>query len=429
MSPYLILSVAIFAATLFLVIRRPYRIGIGYSALAGAAVTIVLGLTTLGDIEIVWNIVWNATFTLVAIIIISLLFDEAGFFEYLASRIVRFSRGKSTRLFVFIILLGALTSAFFANDGTVLVLTPIVYSILVRMGASRDRILPFIMATGFIADTASLPLVVSNLVNIVSASYFHIPFLRYSAVMIIPDLAAISASILFLWIYFRKSIVFSYPERETVRIEDTSDPLLVRIALPFMAAIIVLYAVGGLAGIPVAFIAVPAAVVLVGIAASNRKVGIASVFRSAPWQIVLFSLGMYIVVFAMGRHGVTSALTFAIVHVNTLPAPLSVVLSGFLFAAIAATMNNMPSVMMVNLSLSQFGSGSILVYANALANDIGPKFTIIGSLATLLWLHSLERKGVGRISAWYYTKLGLFAGIPVLTVTLLALWAVYPIMS
>lgn len=372
-----------------------------------------------------WGIVWNATFTLVAVIIASLIFDEAGFFEYLALRIVRLAKGNGRRLFVLIILLGALISAFFANDGTALVLTPIVYSILVRIGAQKGKILPFIMATGFIADAASLPFVVSNLVNIVTASYFHISFIEYSVIMIVPDAVAIGASIVFLWFFFKGSLMNTYETGTVNRKDVVKDRVIFRIATPFILVLVTVYALGGIFGIPVAVIAVPAVSVLTVVAIVSGKIDVRSVIKGAPWQIVLFSLGMYIIVFGMGREGVTAALTSLVMDMQALPGPLSVLFSGYAFALIAALMNNMPSVMVINLSLANLPHNSILIYTNVIANDIGPKFTIIGSLATLLWLHSLERKGVARISGWYYSKVGLLVGIPVLTLALLSLWAVF----
>ena len=126
-------------------------------AIAGAVVSLALGTIDLESVLIVWGIVWNATFTFIAIIIISLLFDEAGVFRYAALKIARFAGGNGVTLFLSIILLGSGISAIFANDGTALILTPIVYEILTSLKFPKKAVIPFIMATGFIADSASLP--------------------------------------------------------------------------------------------------------------------------------------------------------------------------------------------------------------------------------------------------------------------------------
>ncbi|MEM3277002.1 MAG: arsenic transporter [Metallosphaera sp.] len=421
----LIVSFVIFLATLAMVIIRPRNIGIGYSAIAGAVASLLLGITTVRDVYIVWGIVWNATFTFVAVIIASLIFDEAGFFEYAAVRIAKFANGNGLKLFVLIIVLGAGISAVFANDGTALILTPIVYTLLTRVGVDKKHVVPFIMATGFIADSASLPLVVSNLVNIVTASYFSISFLDYARVMILPDLMAIIASLTFMLLYFKNSIPYKYDVKKLDNPEDAiKDPLTFRLAMPTIILLIISYSIGGIYNVPVAFIAVPVVAVLFLVARINGKINTNRILRVAPWQIVIFSLGMYLVVFGLGREGFTEILFSLLATFSKLGGPFPTLLSGYLFALIAATMNNMPSVMIGNLAISRFTDPGSLIYANVIGNDIGPKFTPIGSLATLLWLYTLDRKGGIKISAMYYMKIGFLIAIPVLSFSLLALWLV-----
>ncbi|AWP22551.1 arsenical efflux pump membrane protein ArsB [Acidiferrobacter sp. SPIII_3] len=309
----MVLAVAVFVFTLFLVIVQPRGLGIGWGATIGAVVALALGVVHVQNIPAVWDIVWNATLTFVGLIIISLLLDEAGFFHWAALHMARAGGGRGRRLFPLIILLGTLVAAFFANDGAALILTPIVLAMLVALGFSPVAALAFVMGTGFIADTTSLPLVISNLVNIVSADFFAIPFRRYAMVMVPVDIVAGLATFAMLWLYFRRDIPRTY---DVSRLEAPAtaikDPLLFRLSWPVLALLLGSYFLAGRLRVPVSLLTGLAASILLLVAARVWRAGrgavvpVARVLREAPWQIVVFSLGMYLVVYGLRDAGLTA---------------------------------------------------------------------------------------------------------------------------
>jgi arsenical pump membrane protein len=302
-------------------------------------------------------------------------------------------------------------------------MTPVVFSMLKAMKVPEKTYLAFIFSIGFISDTASMPFTISNLVNILTTQYFSISFIGYLRVMVIPDIVSIFASSILLFLYFRKSI----PERmslpENFTINRSGSPLL-KFAPIVLSVLVIAYAITGIYGIPVSLIALPFSLLVLYIGHRRKEIQGLRVLKASPWQIVLFSVGMYIVVFGLSQAGLTNMISDLLELIVKTPGPSNYVLSGYLFAFLASTMNNLPSVMIGNLSISALGNHSYLVYANVLANDIGPKFTPIGSLATLLWMDTLRRKEGIPISAAFYMKTGFIMALPVLTLSLLSLMLV-----
>ncbi|MET4578695.1 arsenic transporter [Ottowia thiooxydans] len=418
-------AILIFLLTLVLVIWQPRGLGIGWSASFGAVLALLFGVVHLADIAVVWGIVWNATATFVAIIIISLLLDEAGFFEWAALHVARWGGGNGRRLFAFIVLLGAVVAALFANDGAALILTPIVMAMLVALGFSPAATLAFVMAAGFIADTASLPLIVSNLVNIVSADFFGIGFNQYAAVMVPVNIAAVLASLLVLMLFFGKAVPARYDLTQLKRpAQAIRDPATFRAGWVVLALLLVGFFGLEPLGVPVSVVAAVAALVLLAAAARGQVISTRKVLYGAPWQIVVFSLGMYMVVYGLRNAGLTDRLAGLLDVFAQGGIWGAAIGTGVLTAMLSSVMNNLPTVLVGALSVDASQASGVvkeaMVYANVIGCDLGPKITPIGSLATLLWLHVLQKKGT-TIGWGYYFRVGVVLTLPVLLITLAAL--------
>jgi len=414
-------------ATLAVVIWQPRGLGIGWSASAGALVALATGVVTPSDVPEVFGIIWNATLAFVAVIVISLVLDEAGFFEWSALHVARWGGGDGRKLFALIVLLGAAIAALFANDGAALILTPIVIAMLLALGFGTASTLAFVMACGFISDSASLPFVVSNLVNIVSADFFGIGFAEYARVMAPVNLVSIAASLAVLYFFYRRDVPRTYDVADLQAPgEAVKDPLTFKAGWWVLALLLAGYFGADPLGVPVSVVAGVGALALLGISRRNGIIPTTKVVREAPWQIVVFSLGMYLVVFGLHNAGLTGYLSSLLDGFADRGVLVASVGTGFVVAALSAIMNNMPTVMIGALSIDGAGATGMareaMVYANVIGSDLGPKMTPIGSLATLLWLHVLQRKGV-KITWGYYFKVGVQVTVPVLLATLLALAA------
>jgi len=417
----MIVSSLIFLTTLIFVIWQPRGLKIGTTAIIGAVVSLIVGTVTFGDVLVVSSIVWDATLAFIGIIIMSMVLDEIGFFEWCAIKMAKLSRGDGHLMFVYALLLGAFVSALFANDGAALILTPILLAKMRLLKLNAKTIIAFLLAGGFISDSASLPFVFSNLTNIVTANYFDIGFVEYLGVMFVPFVVSVIISILVLWLVLRKDI----PKTIDVNLLKNPDEVLKSkplfyLSWLFLVLLLAAYFIGDAYHLPISLFALGGGLLFLALASYMRAARAWLTIKNAPWQVVWFSIGLYIVVYGLKNAGLTDYLALVLKDLATQGDFVAIMGTGFISAILSAIMNNMPTVMIMDIALADIPNKT-LAYANIIGCNLGPKMTPFGSLATLLWLHVLSQKGV-KIGFWEYSKFGLLVTPPILFVVLLALW-------
>ncbi|MDP2850744.1 MAG: arsenic transporter [Sulfuricurvum sp.] len=416
----MILAVSLFLVTLLFIIWQPRGLQIGTTAVVGAVVAVILGVVSPQDVWTVTSIVWDATLAFIGIIILSMVLDEIGFFEWAALKMVRLSKGNGNLMFIYMMILGALVAAFFANDGAALILTPIILAKMKYLKLNPVAMFAFLMAGGFIGDSASNPLVISNLTNIVTAGYFQIGFWEYARTMFLPNLLSIIASIVVLWLFFRKDIP-SHIDVDHLATPESAikNMTMFRLSWWFLGLLMVGYFIGDAYHLPISVFALGGALVFLAIATYFKATKPLLTIKAAPWQVVWFSIGLYVVVYGLKNGGLTTYLAGVIMELQSMGNVYAVIGTGFLSAILSSVMNNMPTVMIMDIAIAEAGN-SALAYANIIGCNLGPKMTPIGSLATLLWLHVLAQKGV-KIGWGEYMKVGLAITPPVLLVALIGL--------
>jgi arsenical pump membrane protein len=430
-------AIAVFAVTLFLMIKRPRGLRLGYAAGIGAVASLLLGTVTLGQAAQSFLDIWDAALAFLGIIALSVTLDAMGFFRWAALRVVKLARGSGLRLYFYIALLTAAVSILFANDSAVLILTPIVLEVVTCLGIDKKGKLAYLFTAGLIADTAAMPLITSNPINILSADYFQYSFIDHLIFMGPVAIATLLSSLLLIWLFFRKRIPKTYDLKAAESLtsgKPAISPTLLKISLVTLAAIDVGYVLTSLNRFPVSLVICSGAVFLVAIywfalkqngAVNGEKKGLVGLARDINWDIVLFMLAIFIVVQGLQSAGVTNLLASALVTASKLPSALGVFAPSMVITVGASFMNNWPMTILGLLSIHQAAvtgpALTNLVFSNIIGNNLGPHFFPLGSLAILMWLEIMRRKGV-TISLKEYLKVGATLSIAQVAIAAAVLW-------
>jgi len=424
----MLVPVIVFIVSLVFIVWKPRGVHEAFVALSGMLILFAAGLLKPEDAGYIWGFVWNATFSLIGIMLFTSLLDQNGFFRWAALHIVRGFHQRPVMLFIGLSLLGAFITLFFNNDGSILIMVPIVLEVAALLKLSRKGSLAYLIGIGFMADTASTPLMMSNLTNILTADFFRISFAEYASYMLLPGLAAVAATAAVTAAMFRRTIVNEQSRPQAAELFPAPETAIESTGLfKWSWAVIIVMMAGYLGaermGVPVAAIAIGCAAVQWLLSAILIKIDFKTTLLKAPWLIIVFALSMNLIVYSLHIHGAAAWLP-SLLQATTEGSELAgIVGSGVLFALLASIANNLPAVLISSLAIEQINGPSYLPYASLLGTSVGAKLTPIGSLATLLWMGLIARGGVS-ISWREYMKYGLLLTFPILIAALAVLWIV-----
>ncbi|MBQ9940956.1 MAG: hypothetical protein IJO74_05410 [Clostridia bacterium] len=340
--------------------------------------------------------------------ILSVLLDEIGFFAYLANKSLGYAGKNQFKLFLILYITVSLLTIFTSNDIIILTFTPFICYFSKN---AKINPLPYLVAQFIAANTWSMMLIVGNPTNIYLATVYHVNFIYYIKIMVLPTVAAGIVAFVILWLFFRKHL--STPLSVCKTTAEINDIPMLIIGLIHLSVCTVILAASSYLDIEmwsVSLISVISLFVFIFILSAFRRkkpVVITNCLKRAPWQLIPFVLSMFILILALDESGVTKLFSGLLGTDNTI---LRYGFSSFLSANI---INNIPmSVLFCSVIDAIPATLQIpAVFATVIGSNLGAFLTPIGALAGIMWTMILKKKDI-TYTYFDFLKYGFSVSVP-----------------
>lgn len=416
-------SYSVLGLTVYLAIKRPrigkVRLHHAQAGIIGATLVVCLGIVSLPQLLSAFQLLSLPVITIVSLMTIVLVAEQAGLFDVLTRSIAKAAGGDAKKLFTFIFFSGTLTGTLFTNDAAILIFTPLVFNLVeeVQMDWDESKKLPFYFGVLYVANLVGA-LVIANPINIVVARIIGIDFVTYACWMLLPAVLSMIASYIGLRIFFRKSFPNTYkiPTRTEAKVENR--PFL-RVCFVVLALTLVGFFTQGITGIPVWVVAsVGAVVLLIARAMLAGQKSLKPIVTGIGWDVLVFLVGIFIVVLGARNAGLAENVKGLLAWLGGGKFQQLTFATGFVAAFSSALFDNHPTANIMSWVIRDFNlphlQTKFLAFAALIGGDLGPRMSPIGSLAALMWLRLLRDRGVN-IPYRYFLRIN----VPVTLVTVL----------
>ena len=438
-QPMVWMTILAFVATLIFILWRPRGINEAIPATIGAIFVLISGSVSLTDLGIITETISGAAITIMATIVMAIVLESFGFFNWVAEKLAAKANGSGIRLFWYVNLLCFLMTLFFNNDGSILITTPILVMLLNNMGLKNHQKIPYLLSGGLIATASSAPIGVSNIVNLIALKIVEMDLWLHTAMMFVPATLGLLLLVGLLFLRFKKVIPKTVPVKVSGLTQSSYHPLkpgptyasekdrsrFMRNVLLFVFAVRLSLFAASYFAIPVSVMAVIGSLVLLGWRWAYLKVSPVDMLKKTPWYILVFAFSMYVIIYGLHNIGLTELLieymrpmvSGSLLHAS--------VMMGALLTVLSNIFNNHPALMVGTLTLMNMNLTPLALkvsyLANVIGSDMGSLLLPMGTLATLMWMH-IVRKGKVMITWWEYVKITFVVIPPATLFTLVVLY-------
>lgn len=445
MSLQIGIAILVFLSTMLVIFVRPREVNEAWPATIGAGILLFAGIVTLADVFDIIDKVGGASITIISTVVMAVILESFGFFNWVATRIVGFSKGSGYRLYWYIQLLCFGMTLLFNNDGSILITTPILILLLKNMRLKPPQQIPYLISGALIATASSAPIGVSNLVNLIALKIVDMSLWMHTLMMFVPATLGLLFMSCLMFVIVKKRLPETLPN-SLINVEESFftqnfHPLKASISLEtkhkrsiFMFKILffVLVVRGMLffasyVNIPIEIVAAISSLILLLWRGYYLKSNPIDILKKTPWHILLFAFSMYVIIYGLHNVGLTALLVEwcePIVQQGLFQASF---IMGGLVSILSNLFNNHPALMIGTITLTEMGLDPItlktIYLANIIGSDMGSLLLPIGTLASLIWMDILRENKI-KITWKDYLSISIKV-IPITTIvtlTLLYFW-------
>lgn len=377
--------------------------------MAGAFLMVVAGITMhfYTEEQAAATIDFNTIGLLLGMMILVSILEPTGFFQFLAIRVGKRSKGKPIRLLLFLGTITTVISMFLDNVTTVVLIAPVTILLCEILGINAQ---PYLMAEALLSDTGGVATLVGDPPNILigsAAGLTFTDFLTHSLpIVVIVWLTALGI----LLLLFRKELkaqpsnldaLMELNERDALK-----DPRSTKKAIVILGVMIITFLFEELLQIR------PAMVALGGATAALVWIRppIKETLRRVQWDVLVFFTALFIMIGGMEAAGVFDGFGAVALHLKSLPPVLLGLILLWTVSLLSAVVDNVPITIALIPVIQSLGEAGLptgpLWWALVFGAGFGGNGTIIGSTANVV-VASLSEKTRNPITSIVWNKRGL----------------------